>query len=331
MNTRSLDKAAILPSNTDASPWTVCTVTQVEESKVLIRMLPIIASTIIMNTCLAQLQTFSVMQGYGMDPHVGKNLKFPSASLPVFPLVFMIILLPIYERVFVPFMRKFTKHPSGITPLQRVGVGLVLSAISMAIAALIEVKRRTASLKNPLAPISVFWLVFQYGIFGIADMFTLVGLLEFFYREAPAGMKSLSTSFTWISLSFGYFLSSILVNIINGVTKHIGSSKQGWLNGLNLDASKLNYFYWFLSILSILNFFNYLFWANWYKYKTSADDKATVGTSTTPVPDSISGISGIPFLRAGTVGDDVSRATNADDASKAANVDSTVQESEEKK
>jgi len=77
-------------------------------------------------------------------------------------------------------------------------------------------------LRDPTKPISLFWLSFQYGIFGIADMFTLVGLLEFFYKEAPAGMRSLSTSLTWLSLSLGYYLSTVLVDVINGVTKRKG-------------------------------------------------------------------------------------------------------------
>ncbi|CAA3012719.1 NRT1 PTR FAMILY -like [Olea europaea subsp. europaea] len=263
---RSLDKAAILHNDAEPLPWTVCTVTQVEEVKVLTRMLPIIASTIIMNTCLAQLQTFSVQQGNTMDRKLG-SLEVPAPSIPLIPLIFMIILIPIYEFTFVPFARKITKHRSGITQLQRVGVGLVLSALSMAVAALVEVKRKYQSLENPLKPISLFWLSFQYGIFGIADMFTLVGLLEFFYKEAPAGMRSLSTSFTWISLSFGYLLSTIFVDTINAVTKKITPSKQGWLHGHILDQNNLNLFYWFLAILSVLNFFNYLYWATWYKYK----------------------------------------------------------------
>ncbi|KAL3814597.1 hypothetical protein ACJIZ3_015865 [Penstemon smallii] len=287
---RELDKAAILPENTEPSPWKVCTVTQVEEVKVLTRMLPIIASTIIMNTCLAQLQTFSVEQGYRMDPYLG-SFQVPAASIPVIPLIFMFILIPIYDRFFVPFARKITKHPSGITQLQRVGVGLVLSALSMSIAAIVEVKRRNQSLKNPLKPISLFWLSFQYGIFGIADMFTFVGLLEFFYKEAPAGMKSLSTSFTWISLSFGYFLSSVFVDAINGVTKSIAPSKKGWLYGEDLDRNNLNLFYWFLAILSVLNFFNYLYWAMWYKYKNE-DDLFIVKS---PAP-TIS-VSSVPFLK----------------------------------
>lgn len=198
-----------------------------------------------------------------MDPHIG-SLKFPTASIPVIPLVFMSILIPIYEFFLVPIARKITGHPSGISQLQRVGVGLVLSIISMSIAGMVEVKRRNQGIRNP---ISLFWLSFQYGIFGLADMFTVVGLLEFFYKEAPSGMKSLSTCFTWLSMSFGFFLSSIFVDLINSVTKRVTPSKKGWLQGRTLDENNLDLFYWFLAILSAINFANYLFWASWYKYK----------------------------------------------------------------
>ncbi|OAY43900.1 protein NRT1/ PTR FAMILY 4.5 isoform X2 [Manihot esculenta] len=268
---RFLDKAAIVPKDLNIAPWRVCTVTQVEEVKILTRMLPILFSTMIMNTCLAQLQTFSVQQGYEMDKNLGK-LKVPAPSVPVIPLLFMVILIPAYEFLFVPFARKITGHPSGITQLQRVGVGLVLSAISMAVAGIVEVKRRDQMHKDPAHPISLFWLSFQYGIFGIADMFTLVGLMEFFYKEAPSGMKSLSTSFTFLSLSFGYFLSSVFVSIINKVTERVTPSKKGWLHGEGIDDNNLNLFYWFLAVLSCINFVNYLFWASWYKYKVDDVD-----------------------------------------------------------
>ncbi|KAA0056094.1 protein NRT1/ PTR FAMILY 4.5-like [Cucumis melo var. makuwa] len=269
---RFLDKAAIVPKDIEPQPWNVCSVTQVEEVKIITRMVPIFISTIIMNTCLAQLQTFSVEQGNTiiMDKSLG-HFQFPAPSIPVIPLVFMAFLIPLYEFVFVPFARKITHHPSGITQLQRVGVGLVLSAIAMAVAGLVEVKRRHQAIKHPDEPISLFWLAFQYGIFGIADMFTLVGLLEFFYKEAPVGMRSLSTSFTFLSLALGYYLSSIFVNIVNKVTRNITPSKRGWVEGLipeDLNHNNLNLFYWFLAILSVLNFFHYLYWASWYKYKT---------------------------------------------------------------
>ncbi|XP_059635947.1 protein NRT1/ PTR FAMILY 4.5-like [Cornus florida] len=265
---RLLDKAAVLPEGTKPEKWRVCTVTQVEEVKILTRMMPILLSTILMNTCLAQLQTFSVQQGTIMDTSLG-GFKVPAASIPVIPLVFMSILIPIYEFTFVPLVRKITGHPNGITHLQRVGVGLVLSAISMGMAGIVEVKRKN-ELVHHNHPISLFWLSFHYAIFGIADMFTLVGLMEFFYSEAPHGMRSLSTSLSWVSLSIGYYLSTIFVDLINTVTAKVTSSKRGWLEGRDMNKNHVELFYWFLAVLSVLNFANYVFWAKWYKYKNDA-------------------------------------------------------------
>lgn len=262
---RVLDKAAILPEAKEAIKWKVCTVTQVEEVKILTRMMPILLSTIIMNTCLAQLQTFSVQQGTFMNTFIG-TFNIPAASIPVIPLVFMTLLIPVYEFAFVPIVRKFTGHPNGITELQRVGVGLVLSAISMIIAGLVEVKRKHY-FNDHNNKISLFWLSFHYAIFGIADMFTLVGLLEFFYKEAPQGMRSLSTSFSFLSLSIGYYLSTVFVELINSVTSKITKSKKGWLEGRDLNQNHVELFYWFLAILSMINFVVYLFCAKWYKYR----------------------------------------------------------------
>ena len=114
----------------------------------------------------------------------------PPTSLPIIPIVFLIVLVTIYDRIFVPFARKITGHPTGITRLQRIGVGLLLYSLSMATAATMEVKRKAVArdhnmidarpLLQPL-PISIMWLSFQFFIFGVADMFTFVGLLEFFY------------------------------------------------------------------------------------------------------------------------------------------------------
>ncbi|KAG6525496.1 hypothetical protein ZIOFF_015452 [Zingiber officinale] len=263
---RFFDKAAVLAAGTNPEPWKVCPVTQVEELKIIIRMLPILASTVVMNTCLAQLQTFSVAQGRIMDLSLGHSFKVPPASIPVIPLVFMSFLLPLYNMLFVPFVRRFTGRPSGISHLQRVGIGLVLSAVSMAIAAVVEVKRRNAFVHHN-EQISLFWLSFQYGIFGIADMFTLVGLMEFFYSEAPTGMRSLSTSLSYLSLSLGYFLNTVLVHAINAVTARLARSHRGWIEGTDLNIINLDLFYWFLSILSCLNFGVYLLCATWYKYR----------------------------------------------------------------
>ncbi|CAN4122745.1 unnamed protein product [Withania somnifera] len=266
-----LERAAIMRTDQEAStsnahgPWKLCTVTQVEETKIVVRMLPIILSTVFMNTCLAQLQTFTIQQSTTMDRKIHK-FEVPGASIPAIPLMFMIVLIPIYEHVFIPIARKFTGIPTGIRQLQRIGVGLVLSAVSMAVAAVVEKHRKSVAIKHNMVesaaplPMSVFWLGYQYAIFGLADMFTLVGLLDFFYSESSSSMKALSTSISWSSLAIGYYTSSIVVSIVNKVCG-------GWLADNNLNKDKLDYFYWLLAGLSVLNFGFYLLCASWYKYK----------------------------------------------------------------
>ncbi|KAL5558178.1 hypothetical protein UlMin_034389 [Ulmus minor] len=263
---RFLDRAAVITrTNGTSGPWKLCTVTQIEETKILIRMLPIILSTVFMNTCLAQLQTFSIQQSTTMDTNL-LGFRVPGPSIPAIPLLFMFVLIPIYDRVFVPLARRITGIPTGIRHLQRIAVGLVLSAVSMAVAGFVETRRKSVAIENNMVdstdplPMSVFWLGFQYAIFGAADMFTVVGLLEFFYAESSAGMKSLATAISWSSIAFGYFLSSLVVEVVNKVSG-------GWLASNNINRDKLNYFYWLLAGASVLNLGLYVICASWYKYK----------------------------------------------------------------
>lgn len=249
-----------------------CSLQQVEEVKVICRILPIFACTIMLNCCLAQLSTFSVQQAATMNTKLG-SLKVPPASLPVFPVVFIMILAPVYDHFIIPFARRVTKSEMGITHLQRIGVGLVLSIIAMAVAALVEVKRKRVATTSGLLdstsplPITFFWIALQYLFLGSADLFTLAGLLEFFFTEAPTSMRSLATSLSWASLAMGYYLSTVIVSLVNDVT---GSSKQKqWLSGSNINHYHLERFYWLMCVLSALNFLHYLFWAARYKYRST--------------------------------------------------------------
>ncbi|KAF9604266.1 hypothetical protein IFM89_004972 [Coptis chinensis] len=226
------------------------------------------------NKPIYQLSTFSVEQAATMDTKVG-SLKVPPASLPVFLVLFIIILAPLYDHLIIPFARKVTKTEMGISHLQRIGIGLVLSIIAMAVAALVEVKRKRVATRSGLLdsndslPITFFWVALQYLFLGSADLFTLAGLLEFFFTEAPARIRSLAMALSWASLAMGYYLSSVLVSVVNSVT---GTSRDTpWLSGSNLNHYHLERFYWLMCALSGLNFLHYLFWARRYRYRSTTN------------------------------------------------------------
>ncbi|KAI3448380.1 hypothetical protein Pfo_005045 [Paulownia fortunei] len=266
---RFLNKACLKVqggNNQKESPWRLCTVNQVEQVKILISVLPIFACTIVFNTILAQLQTFSVQQGSSMDTQLTKSFHIPPASLQAIPYIMLIFIVPLYDTFLVPFARRITGHDSGITPLQRIGFGLFLATFSMISAALMENKRRNAAV-NSHKTLSIFWITPQFVIFGISEMFTAVGLIEFFYKQSLKGMQSFLTAITYCSYSFGFFLSSVLVSLVNKVTSH--SSGAGWLSDNNLNKDRLDLFYWLLAVLSFINFLNYLFWARWYSNNQS--------------------------------------------------------------
>lgn len=264
-----LDKACIkIPDGTNKkeSPWRLCTITQVEQVKILISIIPIFASTIIFNTILAQLQTFSVQQGSAMNTKLVKNFHIPPASLQSIPYIMLIFLVPLYDRFFVPFARKITKNDSGISPLQRIGFGLLLATFSMVSGAIMEKKRRDSAV-NSKEILSIFWITPQFLIFGLSEMFTAVGLIEFFYKQSLKGMQSFLTAITYCSYSFGFYFSSLLVSLVNKITS--AGSSDGWLGDNDLNKDRLDLFYWLLAVLSFINFLNYLFWSRWYSYNPS--------------------------------------------------------------
>ena len=141
--------------------------TQVEELKILVRMLPILATGIVFSAVYAQMSTMFVEQGMLMDTTIG-SFSIPPASLSTFDVFSVIIWVPVYDRIIVPIARKFTGKERGFSELQRMGIGLFISVLSMAAAAFVEIKRLQLANelglvdKGAAVPLSIFWQIPQY-------------------------------------------------------------------------------------------------------------------------------------------------------------------------
>ncbi|KAA8524738.1 hypothetical protein F0562_011161 [Nyssa sinensis] len=260
---RCLDKAAILDEYTATDEnrnnhWLVSTVTQVEEVKMVIKLLPIWSTCILFWTIYSQMTTFSIEQATFMNRHMG-SFVVPSGSFSFFLFITILLVTSLNERLIVPLARILTHNMQGITSLQRIGIGLSFSIIGMAAAAIVEQQRRERAVQQNTI-ISAFWLVPQFFIVGAGEAFAYVGQLEFFIREAPERMKSMSTGLFLTTLSMGYFVSSLLVSLVDKVTK------DSWLRS-NLNEGKLENFYWMLAVLGALNFFAFLCFAMKHQYK----------------------------------------------------------------
>ncbi|KAL6626710.1 hypothetical protein ACP70R_030436 [Stipagrostis hirtigluma subsp. patula] len=282
---RFLDKAAVETAEDKAagraaSAWRLCTVTQVEELKSVVRLLPIWASGIVFATVYSQMSTMFVLQGNTLDQRMGPKFSVPSATLSMVDTISVIVWVPVYDRLIVPAVRSVTGRPRGFTQLQRMGIGLVISIFSMLAAGILDVVRLRAIARHGLygskdtVPVSIFWQVPQYFIIGAAEVFTFVGQLEFFYDQAPDAMRSMCSALSLTTVALGSYLSSVLVTIVTRITTRHG--KTGWIPD-NLNLGHLDYFFWLLAVLSLLNFLVYLVIASWYKYKKTADDPYAEG------------------------------------------------------
>ncbi|WZY78253.1 hypothetical protein YC2023_024637 [Brassica napus] len=241
-NLRFLDRASLKTGPTNK--WSLCTTTEVEETKQMLRMLPVLFITFVPSMMLAQVITLFVKQGTLLNRHITSNFSIPPASLVGFTTFSMLITIVIYDQIFVKLARKLTGNPRGITLLQRMGIGIFLHIFIMIIASVTERYRLKVAADHGLVhqtavplPLTIFVLLPQFVLMGLADTFLEVAKLEFFYDQAPESMKSLGTSYMTTSLAAGNFMSSFLLSTVARVTKNQG---RGWiLNNLNESRAEI--------------------------------------------------------------------------------------------
>ncbi|VAI13221.1 unnamed protein product [Triticum turgidum subsp. durum] len=196
-----LDKACI--NRGEKGDWLVCSVTKVEETKIVLRMLPIFISSVIGYISSIILFTFTVQQGGLTNTRLGKIHVSP-ATLSVIPITFQMLMLAVYDQFIVPFLRRRTGYRGGITHLQRIGIGFASMILACVIAAVVEKKMKRAEVQ-----MSLFFLL------GVSDVTSFTGLLEFFNSEAPRGMKSIATALFWCDLGLASLMATFLVDAVN--------------------------------------------------------------------------------------------------------------------
>ncbi|KAI3974137.1 hypothetical protein MKX01_033388 [Papaver californicum] len=283
---RFLDKAAILTDDdkikqdgSAENPWKLCRMQQVEEVKCVMRILPIWASGIIYYVALVQQHTYAVFQALQSDRHLGSTkFEVPAASYIVFQFLSLTFWIPIYDRLIVPAIRKRTKVEGGITLLQRMGIGMVLSILTMLVAGLVEERRRSFAHSKPsfgtspsgggISSMPALWLILQLTLAGLAEAFNSIGQVEFYYKQFPENMRSIAGSMFFLTISMANYLSGFMVSIVNRTTNN--ASDGNWL-AEDLNQGKLDYFYFMIAGLGVLNLGYFLVVARWYKYKNAAN------------------------------------------------------------
>ncbi|XP_065879062.1 protein NRT1/ PTR FAMILY 2.10-like isoform X2 [Euphorbia lathyris] len=294
---RFLDKAAIVTSkdeiNSDGSatnPWRICSIQQVEQVKCWLRIMPLWISSVIFNIPMVQQQTYAVLQALQLDRHLGSNgFQVPAATYTIFTMLSLTIWVPIYDRIVVPRLQKFTGKEGGFTLLQRMGIGFIFAILCMFVSGLVEESRRNVALSSPsigispkggsISALSGMWLVPQLALAGLAEAFNYVAQTEFYYKQFPHNMRSIAQSLFFASHAVSSYLSGFLISVVHHVSSR--STSGDWL-AEDLNKGRLDYFYYMIGGIEIVNLVYFLICAKWYRY-TSVDDStstAEMGTQT---------------------------------------------------
>jgi POT family proton-dependent oligopeptide transporter len=137
--------------------------------------------------------------------------------------VFLLIFIPIFNYGVYPF---FDRIGLKTTPLRRLGTGLVLTAVSFVIIALIQAKVDIH--QSP----SIWWQILAYIVLSAAEVLVSITGLEYAYTHSPKSMKSTMTAIWLLVVSLGNFITA-------GVNGNIANN--GFLAPYLIGAN----YYWF--------------------------------------------------------------------------------------
>ena len=113
--------------------------------------------------------------------------------------VFLLIFIPVFNYWVYPF---FDKIGLKTTPLRRLGAGLVLTALTFVIIALIQ-----TNIDHGGTP-SVWWQVLAYIVLSAAEVLVSITGLEYAYTHSPKSMKSTMTAIWLLVVSLGNYITS---------------------------------------------------------------------------------------------------------------------------
>ncbi|CAM8992065.1 unnamed protein product [Rhodiola kirilowii] len=266
---RFLNKACIIrspdqdisPNGLASKPWKLCTVDQVEELKALLKVMPLWSTGIMMSVNISQ-GTFQLLQANSMDRHITSSFQIPAGSFGMFVIIALAAWVVLYDRVILPLASKLMGRRVKLDAKLRMGIGLLLSCMSMIVSAIVENIRRKKAihegyLNNAQAVVnmSAFWLVPQHTLSGLAEAFNAIGQTEFYYSEFPKSMSSIASALFGLGMAVANLLASAILGMVDDISSRGG--KESWVSS-NINKGHYEIYYWLLAVLSFLNLLYFL-------------------------------------------------------------------------
>ncbi len=156
-----------------------------------------------------------------MDKSIFGLFTLKAPQVQVVNGIFILLLAPVFSYGVFPFVNKFVK----VTPLRKIGAGMVVMGTSFLVVGWLEDQIMMGN------TVSVWWQFLAYFILTAAELLVSVTALEFSYKQAPLRIKSFVMALFLLSTSLGNFLvAAINFAIVKPVhATNIESGAETWV------------------------------------------------------------------------------------------------------
>ncbi|XAR50097.1 hypothetical protein NMG60_11004331 [Bertholletia excelsa] len=280
---KCIDKAALIldPSELNSeglasNEWRLCTIQQVEVLKCLVGIIPVWFTAIACFVVMDQMNTFGILQVIQSNTIV-RNFKVPPGWIGLTSMLTLAFWIFVFECVYIPCAKKINpgKDYARLSTKQRIRIGIIMSIVCMVVAGFVERRRRELALQHHsfTSPLSFAALLPQFMLSGLLEAFAAVAIMEFFNNQVPESMRSVAGSIFFLSLSIASYLNTVLVNLVHSLSKRNGRAP--WLGGHDLNANRLDYFYFLVAGFAAINFCYYNFFSSRFVFEGRRNDVAS--------------------------------------------------------
>lgn len=157
-----------------------------------------------------------VLQAQKMNLHF-LGINWLSSQIQALNAIMILAFIPLFQYVIYPAIHRVFP----LTPLRKIGLGLIVIGLSFLISAWIETQI-TAGLKP-----SIGWQIPAYALLSASEVMVSITALEFAYTQAPKTMKSIVMALFLLSISAGNAFAAIVHWFIanpDGTTKLHGAT-----------------------------------------------------------------------------------------------------------
>jgi POT family proton-dependent oligopeptide transporter len=172
-----------------------------------------------------------VLQAQKMDLHF-LGITWLSSQIQAVNAIMILAFIPLFQYIIYPAISRVFP----LTPLRKIGLGLVVTGLSFLISAWIETQIGAGLKPN------IGWQMPAYALLSAGEVMVSITSLEFAYTQAPKHMKSIMMSLYLLSISAGNaFTALVHVFIANpdGTVKLQGAAYYNFFAALSIGCVAL--------------------------------------------------------------------------------------------